>query len=365
MMSEPLLPDYGGACVSNLVPALLQHREIGAGWIPDEVLDADQVVLFVVDGLGWLQLQERAHLAPTLTSMTSRAITTVAPTTTSTALTSIATGATPGEHGIVGYKIRIGGEVLNVLRWSNGHGDARDHLDPEDVQPLTPFLGQRPPVISSATFSGTGFTTAHLRDTEYRGYHLPSSVSVEVGRALGEGARFVYAYYDGIDKVAHIHGLERHYAAELATVDRMVADLIDVLPSNAALLVTADHGQVQVGNALVPLDPALAPLTAQISGEARFVWLHARSGRAADLLDAARIHGDVAWVRPVEQILDEGWFGRVVGGPAAARLGDVALVAHADVGLVDPGAKTPQLQSRHGGMTEAEVLVPLLSARTS
>ena len=54
--SAPLLPDYGGACVSNLIPALLQHAEIGRGWIPDDVLEARQVVLFVVDGLGWDQL---------------------------------------------------------------------------------------------------------------------------------------------------------------------------------------------------------------------------------------------------------------------------------------------------------------------
>ena len=85
--SRPLIPDYGGACVSNLVPALLQHAEIGRGWVPDEVLDAHQVVLFVIDGLGWDQLQERADLAPTLAAMTTRSITTVAPTTTATALT--------------------------------------------------------------------------------------------------------------------------------------------------------------------------------------------------------------------------------------------------------------------------------------
>ena len=84
--NAPLVPDYGGACVSNLIPALLQHAEIGRGWIADDVLEARQVVLFVVDGLGWDQLEARRDLAPTLASMAARSITTVAPTTTATAL---------------------------------------------------------------------------------------------------------------------------------------------------------------------------------------------------------------------------------------------------------------------------------------
>ena len=57
----------------------------------------------------------------------------------------------------------------------------------------------------------------------------------------------MYAYYDGIDKVAHAHGFGAHYDAELVAVDRIVADLVGVLPPDAVLLVTADHGQIEVG----------------------------------------------------------------------------------------------------------------------
>ncbi len=84
------------------------------------VADADQVVLFVLDGLGWEQLQARRSLAPMLSGMMGGPILTVAPSTTATALTSITTGLTPGEHGVVGYRVAVDGEVLNVLRWSVG-----------------------------------------------------------------------------------------------------------------------------------------------------------------------------------------------------------------------------------------------------
>ena len=69
------------------------------------------------------------------------------------------------------------------------------------------------------------------------------------------GEPFVYAYYDGIDKVAHEYGLDFFYDAELVFVDRMVEYLIETLPAGAALVITADHGQVDVGDRVYPPDP--------------------------------------------------------------------------------------------------------------
>ena len=116
---EPyVLPDYDGACVANIVPALLEWPE-AAPWLPTPVVDANQVVLLVLDGLGWEQLQERRRLAPTLCSMAGGPITTIVPSTTATAMTSITTGLPPGEHGVVGYRIWVDGDVLNILRWSS------------------------------------------------------------------------------------------------------------------------------------------------------------------------------------------------------------------------------------------------------
>jgi len=55
-------------------------------------------------------------------------------------------------------------------------------------------------------------------------------MAVLVQRLLSEGEPFVYAYYDGIDKVAHADGLGALYDAELRAVDRMVGDLLAALP---------------------------------------------------------------------------------------------------------------------------------------
>ena len=69
-----------------------------------------------------------------LTLMESAPITTVAPTTTATALTSISTGLPPGEHGVIGYRMSVDRDILNVLRWTTAKGDAREVIPPESIQ---------------------------------------------------------------------------------------------------------------------------------------------------------------------------------------------------------------------------------------
>ena len=362
---DPLVPDYDGACLSNVVPALLEPGPTPPAWLPAPAVGASQLVLLLVDGLGFLQLGARRHLAPTLAAMEGGAISTVAPSTTATALSSLTLGCPPGEHGVVGYRINVGGDVLNVLRWQTPAGDARGAIPPDDIQRRPAFCGRRPPVVTRSEFSGTGFTAAHLADIRFRGWRVPSTLVVEVGRLTASGERFVYAYYDGVDKVAHEYGLGEHFDAELVAVDRLVADLLAVLPPGAVLVVTSDHGQVQVGEAVVPIHRAVMPHVELLSGEGRFRWLHARAGAGDDLVDAARAqHSSDAWVRTRQEVVAEEWFGPKVSDAAAARFGDVVLAARRPVAFADPADTGPyRLQSRHGSLTAEEMLVPLLAAQ--
>ncbi|MDZ7734066.1 MAG: alkaline phosphatase family protein [Acidimicrobiia bacterium] len=145
MGEHPTLPDYWGRasrtscrrCSSRAIP-----RRRGC---PDPSRDADQVVLLVVDGLGWDQLQDRLDRLPHLGAMAGSPISTVVPSTTATAMTSLTTGLPPGEHGVIGYRIHVEDEVLNVLRWSTPAGDARKSVPPHELQPVTSFRGHHPP----------------------------------------------------------------------------------------------------------------------------------------------------------------------------------------------------------------------------
>ncbi|WP_419929021.1 alkaline phosphatase family protein [Candidatus Poriferisocius sp.] len=371
----PVLPDYRGSCLSNVVPALLGPPD-AADWLPAPIRQAKAVVLLLIDGMGWEQLQDRAELTPVLSAMEGGPITTVAPSTTTTALTSLVTGAPPGEHGLIGYQIYMQGQVLNALRWTAGSkpSDARRSIVPEEVQTRPAFLGRRVPAVGRSEFQGTGFTRAHLDGVDHKGYKLTSSIAVEVQMLVDDGEPLVYAYYDGPDRIAHEYGFGPYLDAEFAEVDRLVAQILAVLPPEVALLVVSDHGQVMVGENKVELARDVLALTAVTSGEARFRWLHARPGRAGELFGAAAEHyGHHGLVVERQQVLDEEWFGPHVGPEARSRMGDVALVPCDPVAFVEPkpaprsgagsgGRPVFELLGRHGSLTSAEMLVPCLAA---
>ncbi len=365
--ASPVLPIYNGANLRGIMPALLGPAGTDGlpDWFPAPVRGARQVVVLLVDGLGWRQLQDRLLIAPTLAAMAGGPITTVAPSTTATALTSVTTGLTPAEHGLIGYRVDFAGEVLNVLRWSTPSGDARTKLPPQDIQPFPAFLGQTVPVIARAGLEGTGFSAAHLAGAKPAGWRTMSNIPVEIAARFAAGEPVVYAYYDGIDTTAHERGFGEYYDAELVAVDRMIGDVLARLTPDQALVVTADHGQVEVGPRVISPDPAVLQGTRSQSGEGRFRWLHARPGAAADVAAAARAaHGDVAWVVTREQILDEAWFGSPISTPVVRRLGDVALVAREPVSFHDPADSGPfPLVCRHGSLTAEEMYIPLIAAR--
>jgi predicted AlkP superfamily pyrophosphatase or phosphodiesterase len=364
MSDEPLLPDYSGACISNVVPALLEPSPSDIPWMPAGVLDAERVVLLVLDGLGWDQLCDRPACAPLMSSLAGGPISSVVPSTTATALTSIATGLTPGQHGVIGYRIAVEGEVLNVLRWTTPAGDARLSIPPGEFQKAASFGSQHPPIVTRTEFTGGGFSGAHLDGTRLHGYRCLSTLVTEVRRLTHANEPFVYAYYDGIDKVAHEYGLGEFYDAELTACDHLVGEVLDALPPDTALVITADHGQVHTGDQLIELPASVLEHLSMQSGEGRFRWLHARPGRAAALFDATVDSlGDRAWVRTKAQVIDEGWFGPTVTSVASSRLGDVALVAKGVHAFVDPADTGPyRLIGRHGSLTSAEMRVPLLAA---
>ncbi len=362
---ERILPAYGSGCVNELIPTMLGGGPSGS--LPVDVSSAAPRVLIVLDGLGWDQLTDRWHLAPTLKSFSGGPITTVAPSTTATALTSITTGLTPGEHGIVGYRMVVDDDVLNCLRWrSDDRGDVRKTTPPDLVQPYPPFLGQSVSMVSKAEFRTSGFSKAHLRGARLTGYRTPAVMVHEVARMIREGEQFVYAYYDGVDKIAHEYGLDSTYEAEVAFADRLVGDIVDALPTGTDVVVTADHGQVDCGGGLIDIDSTVASLTNGLSGEGRFRWLHSIDGGAADLLTAAEdAHGHHAWIASLEQIIDEGWFGPSVSPEARRRLGDVAMLPWEPIAFDDPAdSGLFELVSRHGSLTSSEMVVPLLGATT-
>ncbi len=364
---DPVRPDYGGRALTGVVPGLLTG-ELPA-WMPAAVAGSRSVVLLVLDGLGWNLLEAHRSMLPALGAMEGGPVTTVAPSTTASALTSLTTGLAPSAHGITGFRLRVEEGVLNVLRWRLDGG--RPPPEAFSVQRHTAFLGRSVPVVTRSEFRTSGFTDAHLRGGRFEGWSTVAVLVERCRRLVADGERFVYAYYPGVDTVAHEYGLHGSFLdAELRFADRLVGRLVEALPPDACVLVTADHGQVHLPpgawTSLAPLDPFVDVY----SGEGRFRHVYARRGAAADLLDAALDEfGDQAWIFGRDQLLDEGWLGPRGAAPGRSvrrRVGDVVLAAREPVAFTDPGfAAETILVGAHGSLTPDEMLVPLVAARGS
>lgn len=362
-VDQPLRPDYDGMWVGALVPALLGGELLP--WLPEAAATARSVVLLVLDGLGWSVIEQQRQMLPILAGMEGGPISAVVPSTTAAALTSISTGLTPAQHGMVGYRMRVSGTVLNVLRWQVAGGRSGPP-DPVRVQPVPPFLGRKVPVVTRADFRDSGFSAAHLRGSEFVGWQTTAILAEHVRSLVASGRTFVYAYYDGVDKVAHAYGLANGFmAAELAETDRLVGVLLDRLPGDCALLVTADHGQVATGKGSFVDLGAVHHLVAAYAGESRFRSLHALPGAASELLAASREQfGDVAWVFTRDELFDDGWLGHGATAEIRHRVGDVVLAAHAPCAFIDPtNPRELSLLAQHGSLTRDEMLVPLLATR--
>lgn len=354
---DPVKPDYSGACISGLVSGVLS----GAEWVPAVVRDARCVVLFVVDGLGQSMLESHSSAMPVMSAMENRPITSVVPSTTAAALTSITTGLPPSEHGIVGYRMKVNESVLNVLRWSFGNDGQLP--EPDRVQPRESFAGRSPAAVIRKSFIKTPFTKAHLRGAQVWGYSATSQL-VEHVRRLAETERFVYAYYDGLDQTCHERGLlDGYLPRELAYIDRMVDEMVSCVSQDVVVVVSSDHGHVHLTDK-VSLE-AVAPYVRIYAGDGRFRDLHARRDASIELEAACRSeYADLAWVFTREQLLDEGWMGRTAGQAARQRLGDVILAAKVPVMFRDPSMTAEaSMQSGHGSLTPDEMWVPLAATR--
>lgn len=353
----PRPPAYQGAWVGAVLPALLGDGD--AAVLPAPARTATQTVLLVCDGLGW-DLATRPGL-PALAALEGGAIDTTVPATTSTALTSITTGRPPGEHGVIGYRMRVAGQILTTLSWNPDKGP-----DPAEVQPHPPFGGREVPVVTCAEFRGSGLTRAHLRGGVLLGWKSVSTLVEHVARQVGAGAPVVYAYYDGVDKVGHEFGPDSPYMArELDGADALVAELRDALPSGCALVVTADHGMVaSPAPARHRLD-AVARMVTAWAGEGRMRSLYAAPGQSGRLADACReAYGEAAWVLTRDELLEHGWLGGRPSATIAGRVGDVVLASRGAATFIAPDLpREAELLGAHGSLTDAELAVPLLAGR--
>lgn len=332
---------------------------------------ADHVVLCLVDGLGWQALQAHRDLAPRLAGMSGGSVDAPFPSTTPVGLGSLGTGLLAGEHGLVGasFEYPETGRILSPLQW--GHQPTPVAVQPEPtVFERVHRAGVRMTTLSAPDYESSGLTRAVLRGADYRGVEDLDQRCAAVGEILaGAGPTYTYVYWPELDRVGHESGVDSaQWRAALGRVDDLVARLIDHLVPGALLVVTADHGMVDIAaDRRFPLDddPRLRRGVRRWAGEPRARHVYTDEGAASDVAATWQsILGERAHVISRVEAVDRGLFGPV-DPTLADRIGDLIVVPRAGWMLasrVDPTIS--QLIGQHGGLTPDEILIPALTARS-
>jgi hypothetical protein len=367
------VPRYGGGSLADLPGSLL--AALGLPEPNTLALDsADRVCLFLVDGLGAELLRAHPGAAPFLAGLAGRTITAGFPATTVTSLSSLGTGLTPGEHGMVGLMLAVPGtgHLFNCLRWTMPDGLV---IDPDEWQPA-PTVYQRAAqagidsvYVAPAEFEGTGLTRAVYRGVRYAAAESVDDRVARVHESMRARRAHVTVYYGELDSAGHLAGWgSEEWLRQLGIVDDMARRLAEGLPPGSALYVTADHGMV---NATEKVDaqsrPELMDGVALLGGEARARHVYTEPGAGKRVLEAWRESFDgKAWVVSRQEAVESGWFGPRVRDAWLERIGDVVAVPYTDLAITAP--KNHPIEALftgyHGSMTEAEQQVPLLEVRT-
>jgi len=379
------LPDYHGGGLVNLMSSIA--TALGgsspyaplAALAPQSLADAHHLVLLVVDGLGHDYLLDhdsalRRHLHSPLTS--------VFPTTTASAIPTFLTGLAPQQHGLTGWHMyfREIGAIAAPLPFrvrAGRHALREAGVTPASLFGLSPLFDRLPVpchVVSPRNIIHSDFNVALSGTAQRHGYETLDEMFALIAGVLRSDAprSYVHAYWPQHDSLAHEYGVHSPQVAEaFAKLDAGFAQLLDVLAdSNSRIIVTADHGFIDTSaEEVLDLDdhPGLREtLLLPLCGEPRMAYAYVRAGREEAFEGYVNTHlADRVHLFRSEDILQQGWLGPGEAHPALRdRIGDYVLVPRGRTILRDwlKGEPRHIHIGVHGGLTAAEMLVPLVVA---
>lgn len=334
-----------------------------------------RVAVVLVDGMGHTLLPAMAPHAPLLAAALAGRVGQLAeltctfPSTTPTSLVSLGTGVLPGAHGVLGFTLNVPGtdRVLTHILW-------RDDPPPRTWQPAPTWFervtaaGLAAQVVLPAAFDGSGLTDASYRGAQFCGLAKGEDAADRLLRELRAAPGLVYGYTPALDTAAHLFGIDSpQWQHAAARVDTYLTRILDGLPDDAALLVTADHGGLNAApDDRIDLDavPELAAGLRVVAGEPRVRYLHTVDGAAADVLAAWRaLLGERAEVYLRDEAVAMGLFGPVAAAHLP-RIGDVVVVCTGSTVVLATGHEPPEVSRLigfHGAGTHAEMAIPLLT----
>jgi len=378
-------PDYSGHGITNLMASLVE----GLGGLTTgypcahalparEVRPVRNVVLFVIDGLGY-RLLETIGRDGFLHSRLRGRLTSVFPSTTATAVTTFLTAQPPQQHGLTGWFtwFRELGDILAVLPFVPRHKGpplTEAGIDPVEFFGHTSMFDRiavRGEQVMPAHIAHSAFNRGHCGHARVRPYEDMKGFFRAVRQALKGGERsFVHAYWADVDGLSHEFGPSSPEVADhVLQLDAAMGEFVRKIDgSDTLVVVTADHGLIDTAPELtvhVEDHPPLADsLLMPLSGEPRAAYCYIHPHREQTFLDYCRGElGDFMEVVPSRELLRAGWFGTGQPHPALAdRIGHYTLIMKDHFTIKDHvvGERVFSHLGVHGGVSEEEMFVPLI-----
>jgi hypothetical protein len=251
-------PDYTGGSLLNLV-AELERRLTGSalhpglhGGLADLVPEAETYVLVLFDGLGDHQL-DHPTAAPLRASRVA-ALDAPFPTTTTVSMSTIATGMSPAEHGLLGYELWLPevDEVVRTIKWMTLWGEPIDHdypgfLPAPNLWERVTAAGAEPITVQPWNFGGSPMSQMLYRGCRFEPWWSEDDAPRATASLAGEPGRLVFLYVPHVDFAAHVAGQgDPAYSEALGIAATVWSSLAAALPDGAVAIGTADHGHVDV-----------------------------------------------------------------------------------------------------------------------
>lgn len=391
-------PAYAGRSVGNLASTVLQVFGADAtrdapGLLPpvdphvlpdDLIAGARVVVLIVVDGLSVAARarNERSFRTGPLPDVDA-SLTSVFPSTTAAALTTLQLGVAPATHGMVGYTLLIPslGRVVNMVTFKpvdggplpDGSIDLAGFVAVPTVYDHLAAHGIESVVVSHREYSRSPLTIVQSGDTPYIGHRTAAEMAGLLYRqATMPARRFIFGYWAGVDMLAHTYGPRSEQCdLELRLLDQALRDgFLAPLArrgDDVVVILTADHGHATVlDDHVLPLNDLSAAVEGWAgppTGERRAVGLSLGSDSSRAQLQHAV--GNAGVVMSSSDAVSASLYGPPPHHPELqARTGDTLLLSTGSAsfpyrpGRKDGGAEISP--GAHGSLTPEEMLVPFV-----
>ena len=328
--------------------------------------------VILVDGLGTKNIEFRAGHAPYLVSALkqNQSIHCGFPSTTATSISSFATGVPAGSHGMVGYQVfdRNSQKPLNLLTGLGGDQPARSWQSQPTVSETAVEAGVPVFVVGPPEYEGSPFSEATMPSATYIGAKsFDERVSATQKLLRTNSTALVYLYFPELDQRAHAFGSKSvEWLEKLEDLDAAVRQLAADLPKDAGVLLTADHGIIDVRHdRQIYLDEYrdLLPGLISVGGDPRVLFLYFELAPTETQLEELQTAlGSRVIVAGKQQVIEAGWYGEVTQ-TNEARMPEVFLIANGETALYHRDYAKPKsmlMIGQHGALSIEELTIPLL-----